>query len=95
MTTPPRGKLSGEIEAARLLLAKLGVTPEQLLAGGTNPTGRYPMPTIGDYIDQVAEVVSAGTRRLYDTYWNRLRESWVHALLASQHRWRLSNLLSA
>lgn len=68
--------VGGELEAARLLLSRLGVTPEQLLNVGSAPTGGRPMPTIDEYIDQVADVVSAGTRRLYETYWNRLRQDW-------------------
>lgn len=76
MTTARRNPVGGELEAARLLLAKLGVTPEQLLTTDLNLTGRRPMPTIGEYLDQVADVVSTGSRRLYETYWNRLREAW-------------------
>ncbi len=34
------------------------------------------MPTFDEYIDRVAEVVTAGTRRVYDTYWRRVREVW-------------------
>jgi integrase/recombinase XerC len=62
-----------EIEAARILLARLGVTPEQLLKGTTKPT---PMPTLDEYIDRVAQAVTSGTRRVYDTYWRRVREVW-------------------
>ena len=34
------------------------------------------MPTFAEYIPIVEAAVSAGTRRVYGTYWNRLRERW-------------------
>ncbi|HLL66461.1 MAG TPA: site-specific integrase [Micromonosporaceae bacterium] len=63
-----------EIRAARLLLARLGVTPEQLLA---EPSTRQSIaPTFDAYIDQVSQAVAPGTRRVYATYWQRIREDW-------------------
>lgn len=62
-----------EIEAARLLLSRLGVSPEQLLAG---PVRREVVPTFSEYIDRVSAAVGSGTRRVYDTYWRRLRQQW-------------------
>jgi integrase/recombinase XerC len=62
-----------EIEAARVLLARMGVTPEQLLKGATR---RPPMPTFDQYIDRVALAVTDGTRRVYDSYWRRIRAAW-------------------
>lgn len=63
----------GELEAARLLLARLGVTPEQLLAVAARPTQ---MPTFNEYIDRVSQAVTKGTRRVYESYWNRIRDMW-------------------
>lgn len=63
---------AGDLEAARVLLARMGITAEQLL--GTT-TGRY-VPTFGEYIDQVANAVPAGTRLAYATYWRRIGDAW-------------------
>ncbi|MEV4666125.1 site-specific integrase [Micromonospora echinofusca] len=62
-----------ELAAARLLLARLGVTPEQLLTASRTPRA---VPTFDEYIDRVSEAVTAGTGRVYGTYWNRVREAW-------------------
>lgn len=63
-----------EIEAVRVLLGRLGVTPEQLIAAAG--TGSASMPTFGDYVPRVADAVTAGTRRVYDTYWRRVVAVW-------------------
>ncbi|NED51100.1 site-specific integrase [Micromonospora aurantiaca] len=62
-----------ELAAARLLLARLGVTPEQLLTAPSTPRA---VPTFDEYIDRVSEAVTAGTGRVYGTYWKRVREAW-------------------
>jgi integrase/recombinase XerC len=76
--TTTDGRRGGpEIEAARILLARLGITPEELLAAGaTAAPHRRKMPTIAEYIDRVADAVTPGTRRVYDSYWRRVREVW-------------------
>lgn len=61
-----------ELQAARLMLARLGVTPEQLLA---TPTGG-PVPTFVEYLPRVAEAVSEATRRVYGSYWERILHAW-------------------
>ena len=66
-----------ELDAARLVLARLGITPDQLVAHCTdNVRARPSMPTFDEYIAQVSEVVSAGTFRVYDSYWRRIRRVW-------------------
>jgi integrase/recombinase XerC len=71
---PSRGPTGDpEVQAARLLLARLGVTPEQLLGV---PAARVPVPTFAQYIDLVSEVVTSGTRRAYTPYWKRVRDAW-------------------
>ncbi|WP_433869260.1 tyrosine-type recombinase/integrase [Saccharopolyspora sp. CA-218241] len=60
-----------DVEAARLLLARLGVSPQDLLG---EPA--VPAPTFAEYVPRVAEAVSAGTRRVYRSYWNRVVEKW-------------------
>ena len=64
---------SSDLEAARLLLERLGVSPEDLV--GT-PASKPQAPTFADYIPEVAKAVSPGTRRVYGTYWNRILEHW-------------------
>jgi site-specific recombinase XerD len=64
---------AGDVEAARLLLQRLGVSPADLLAG---PSQRPPVPTFAEYIPIVSAAVSAGTRRVYSSYWNRILEQW-------------------
>jgi hypothetical protein len=67
---------TAEIEAARLLLQRLGVRPEDLIAaaGGLTrrPAGPARMPTIGEYPAGVSDAVSPATRQAYDTYWRRI-----------------------
>jgi integrase/recombinase XerC len=72
MTAHSHGSSGVEIDAARLLLTRLGVNPEQLLQGHTS----RPMPTFDEYIERVSQAVSEGTRRVYSTYWSRVREVW-------------------
>lgn len=63
-----------DLDAARLLLARMGITPEQLLAAG--PVDSRPMPTFRAYIAQVSAAVPDGTRRAYATYWRRIEDTW-------------------
>jgi len=65
---------AADLEAARLLLTRLGITPEQLLAA--DPAGGRPIPTFRDYIAQVSVAVPDGTRRAYATYWRRIEDTW-------------------
>lgn len=62
-----------EIEAARLVLARMGVTPEQLVGA---PVRRAPIPTFAEYIDRVSEAVPNGTRSAYSSYWRRVVSVW-------------------
>ncbi|GAA3952188.1 tyrosine-type recombinase/integrase [Actinoplanes auranticolor] len=66
-------RLSAELEAAHLLLERLGVTPEQLLTGARP---RPSMPTFEEYIERVSQAVSDSTRRVYGTYWTKVCEVW-------------------
>jgi integrase/recombinase XerC len=64
---------SSEIAAALLLLDRLGVTPEQLLDA---PRGAASIPTFDESIARVSATVTAGTLRVYGSYWNRVRGAW-------------------
>ncbi|MCX2729412.1 tyrosine-type recombinase/integrase [Saccharopolyspora sp. NFXS83] len=62
-----------ELDAARLVLARMGLSPEDLVA---HPQPKQVAPTFADYIPKVAQAVSAGTKRVYGSYWNRIIEHW-------------------
>src|SRR4051794_16456576 len=66
---------ANRLDAVRVLLEQLGISPEELLSDGL-PARVAPMPTIGEYIDRVAAAVSPGPRRVYGTYWRRVTEVW-------------------
>jgi integrase len=65
---------SADIQAARLLLARIGVAPEQLLIADTS--GRKDTPTFREYIERLSEAVPVSTRRAYATYWRRVVDEW-------------------
>jgi integrase/recombinase XerC len=62
-----------EIKAARMLLDKMGISPADLIRTPADPPVA---PTFGDYIPRVSGAVSAGTRRVYGSYWNRVIQAW-------------------
>ncbi|MGH3624816.1 MAG: tyrosine-type recombinase/integrase [Sciscionella sp.] len=75
-TPPPAGQ--ADLDAARLLLARMGLSPDDLVH---SVSSRPPAPTFADYIPVVSTAVSQGTRRVYGTYWNRVGEAWGHRRL--------------
>ncbi|MFG1611049.1 tyrosine-type recombinase/integrase [Actinoplanes sp. NPDC049265] len=62
-----------EVQAARLLLERMGITAEDLLQ---TPAVRAVAPTFAQYVPVVAAAVSAGTRRAYGSYWNKVLAVW-------------------
>ena len=62
-----------EIEAARLLLEKMGINPADLMRASSDSPS---IPTFADYIPRVSGAVSSGTRRVYGSYWNRVVQAW-------------------
>lgn len=64
---------AADVDAARLLLARLGVSATDLLAPAED---RAPAPTFAEYIPVVRVAVADGTRRVYGSYWNRILEQW-------------------
>jgi len=66
------------VEAALVLLERMGLSPADLVAA---PVNRPAVPTFADYVPVVSAVVSAGTRRAYGSYWNRIVEHWGHRRL--------------
>lgn len=69
-----------DIAAAQMLLARLGVTPHDLLATSTAVAPPpVPAPTFAEYIPVMRESISnLNTRRTYDSHWNQLlaRPQW-------------------
>jgi integrase/recombinase XerC len=63
-----------QLETLRSLLKQLGVTPEQLLTDTT--AAPVAVPTFDEYVWQVAQAVSPGTRRVYSSYWHRICQHW-------------------
>jgi integrase len=61
------------VAAARVLLQRMGVDPADLMLA---PEDRPRVPTFDEYIPQVANAVSAGTRRTYESYWKRISRKW-------------------
>lgn len=64
---------TADIDAARLLLARMGLSARDLLDAA--PV-RRPVPTFAEYVPVVAGAVGSGTRRVYSSYWNRILEHW-------------------
>ncbi|WP_370942008.1 tyrosine-type recombinase/integrase [Amycolatopsis sp. cg5] len=71
--TTSTGNRAANLDAARLLLSSLGLTPQDL--ADTSPP-RPPAPTFGMFVPKVAAAVSAGTRETYGPYWNYAVEAW-------------------
>ena len=61
------------VDAAMLLLGRMGLTPADLLAA---PKARPAAPTFAEYIPVVSALVSDGCRKAYGSYWNRVTEQW-------------------
>ena len=69
----PEASRQAVVEAALVLLERMGLTPADLAA---IPQVQKPVPTFAEYIPMVSAAVSGGTRRAYGSYWNRVVEHW-------------------
>jgi hypothetical protein len=69
----PAASQQAAVEAALLLLERMGLSPADLVAA---PKDRAVVPTFAEYVPVVSAAVSAGTRRAYGSYWNRIVEHW-------------------
>ena len=69
----PEASRQAVVEAALVLLERMGLSPADLAAV---PQDRPPVPTFAEYVPVVSGAVSAGTRRAYGSYWNRVVEHW-------------------
>lgn len=68
------GTRQTDIEAARLLLDRMGLSVNDLLAA---PADRPPAPTFAEYIPIVSAGISTATLQAYQPYWNRLLARWA------------------
>jgi hypothetical protein len=62
-----------ELDAARLLLARMGISPADLLHGAST---RPPAPTFTEYVPIVSDAVSDSSRRAYSSYWKKIVMHW-------------------
>ncbi|WP_027344973.1 tyrosine-type recombinase/integrase [Hamadaea tsunoensis] len=62
------------VEAAWRMLAGLGVTITDLR---DDLRARNPMPTVGEYLPQVAAAAGPAARRTYGSYWARMSVVWA------------------
>jgi integrase/recombinase XerC len=69
----PEASRQAVVEAALVLLERMGLSPADLVAV---PQHRPQVPTFAEYVPVVSAAVSAGTRRAYGSYWNRVIEHW-------------------
>ena len=61
------------VDAAMLMLERMGLSPADLAAV---PKDHPEVPTFAEYVPVVSAAVSAGTRRAYGSYWNRVLDHW-------------------
>src|SRR5215467_6617235 len=69
----PAASQQAVVEAALVLLERMGLSPADLV---TAPASRAAVPTFAEYVPVVSAAVSAGTRRAYGSYWNRVIGHW-------------------
>ena len=72
-TVNPDTSQQAVVEAALVLLQRMGLSPTDLIAV---PQPRPLVPTFAEYVPVVSAAVSAGTRRAYGSYWNRIVDQW-------------------
>src|SRR5688572_3701528 len=72
-TAANSGPSRAALDAALVLLTQLGISPADLANAAP---ARAPAPTFADYVPLVSAAVTAGTRRVYGSYWNRITEHW-------------------
>jgi hypothetical protein len=71
--TNPAASHQAVVEAALVLLDRMGLTPADLTVV---PLDRPEVPKFAQYVPVVSAAVSAGTRRAYGSYWNRVVDQW-------------------
>ena len=69
----PAASQQAAVEAALVVLKSMDLSLDDLTAA---PRDRAAVPTFAEYVPVVSGAVTAGTRRAYGTYWNRVVEHW-------------------
>ena len=69
----PGASQQAVVEAALVLLERMGLSPADLAAV---PQSRTQVPAFAEYVPVVSAAVSDGTRRAYGSYWNRVAGHW-------------------
>ncbi|WP_146060500.1 site-specific integrase [Amycolatopsis sp. CA-128772] len=64
-----------DVTAARILLERLGVSPEDLILDAS-AAGTAPVPTFREYVPIVAAATSAASAATWSVYWRVLAEKW-------------------
>ncbi|MGN2641150.1 tyrosine-type recombinase/integrase [Nocardia takedensis] len=80
---------AADFEAARLLLQRMNIRPEDLLADPTDPA----VPTFAEYVPRVIDAAPAGARRTYLPYWHKLRDHWPDRSIAEPTSLELQQLV--
>ena len=70
----PNRTRAADLELVDALLDRLGLLPENGRRGDNRRP--QPAPTFDEYVEQVSAAATAGTRRVYGTYWKRIRDAW-------------------
>jgi integrase len=74
MTDDAVGSGRPEVDAALVLLAKLGVSVADL--DRATAANRPVVPTFEEFVPRVSQAVNPGTLRAYSSYWARIVERW-------------------
>ncbi len=88
MSTSQAGQ--AELAAARLMLERMGISPEDLALA---PESRVGVPTFAEYVPVVAAGVTPGTLKAYGSYWNKVVHVWGRGGSTSRVRRISSDLL--
>ena len=83
--TSPAASQQAAVDAALLILERMGLSPDDLTATQRN---RVPVPTFAEYVPVVSAAVTDGTHKAYGSYWNRVVGSGVPAASTSRRRRR-------
>jgi integrase/recombinase XerC len=70
--TSPAASQQAAVDATLLILERMGLSPDDLTA----TRNRASVPTFAEYVPVVSAAVTAGTRKAYGSYWNRVVEQW-------------------
>jgi hypothetical protein len=73
----PGGSQQAVVEAALVLLERMGLSPADLVA---MPREHRAVPTFAEYVPVVSAAVTPGTRRAYGSYWNRIVEGLARGM---------------